>query len=71
MQHDFNSTKEVKLDIVEKILDLLDLDMRWLQDVGGAGEVVNNSNAEDLEDHLMLDVSSDLIIFDCLFELGD
>ena len=71
MQHDFNSTKEVKLDVVEKILDLLDLDVRWLQDVWGASEVVNNSNAEDLEDHLMLDVSSDLVIFDCFLELGD
>lgn len=45
--------------------------MGWFEDIGGAGEVVYNSNTEDLKDHLVLDVSSDLIVFNRFLKLGD
>lgn len=59
------------MDKVQEVLDLLDLEVSGLEDVGRAGVVVHNRDGEDLERHLVPELSSELVVLDGLLELGD
>jgi len=41
------------LDEIEKVLDLLYLEMSWLEHIGRTGVIVDDSNAQDLQSHLV------------------
>ena len=70
LDDDFDDSKKVLLDEVQKVLYLLDLQMGWLEDLWRRCVVVDDSDREDLESHLMTDVSPGFIVFDCFLELG-
>ena len=55
----------------KQVLDLLNLQVSWLEHVRRARIVVHHGDGENLERHLHAKLTSDLVVFDGLLELGD
>jgi hypothetical protein len=58
------------LDEIKKIFDLLDLEVRWFENLRRAGVIVYNSNTQDFKSHLASDVFPDSIVFDRLLKFS-
>ena len=70
-QDDLDDPEIVLLDVPQQVLHLLNLVVGWLQDIRGASIVVDDRDRENLEGHLVPEVTFQLFFFDSLLELRD
>ena len=71
MDDDFNSRQEVLLYKIEQVFDRLDLQMCWFEHVRRTCIIIDHSNTQDFESHLVPQITSSFIIFNSFFELGN
>lgn len=63
LQDQFYHADEVLVHEAEEVLHLAQLDVVGFEDLGGAGEVVDDRDGQDLEHHHLLDLAFRVLVF--------